>query len=172
MYVLSASTNHILNSSHVYVFKKIMNIILPCEVQIFWEGLKNVKKYPMLFWGYKVISKNKWEILSKFCGLLTISQLYTPHSGMLRIIFTDTMGNEWIMILVLFVLFLLKWFLEIFHRFTSFLPNQICQTFKFWKNRSLFSVLIFHLNLIHCATVRWYDGKNTIEFCNFKDWNL
>ena len=44
MYVLSASTNHILNSSHVYVFKKIMNIILPCKVQIFWEGLKNVKK--------------------------------------------------------------------------------------------------------------------------------
>ena len=48
MYVLSAATNHILNSSHVYVFKKIMNIILP----------------------------------------------HTPHSGMLRIIFTDTMNNE------------------------------------------------------------------------------
>ena len=58
MYVLSASTNHILNSSHVYVFKKIMNIILPCKVQIFWEGLKKFEKnLPLIFWSYFVTSK-------------------------------------------------------------------------------------------------------------------
>ena len=100
----------------------------------------------------------------KFCGLLTISQLYTPHSGMLRIIFTDTMGNEWIMILVLFVLFLLKWFLEIFHRFTSFLPNQICQTFKFWKYKSFSKVLNISSKFdtyqkIRFVIVQQYGGK-------------
>ena len=77
MYVLSASTNHILNSSHVYVFKKIMNIILPCKVQIFREGLKNVKKHPMLFWGYKVISKISGRFFQILWPSHNISTLHT-----------------------------------------------------------------------------------------------
>ena len=42
------------------------------KIQIFWEGHKNLKKSPSLFWHCQVIFK-KERNLFKFCGLLKVS---------------------------------------------------------------------------------------------------
>ena len=54
----------------------LLRFYLESKVQIIWDGHQNLKKSLKLFWTY-LISKLKliWEIFSKVCGLLRISEL-------------------------------------------------------------------------------------------------
>ena len=61
------------------------------KVQIFLEVRKNLKKTPTLFWCFWLLSKRNGAFFFKFCGLLTISELFEGS-------FEDIFSSTWRMI--------------------------------------------------------------------------
>ena len=67
------SSTSVLASQKVKFLRFSVNHL--CKVQIFWEGQKHLKKYPICFLTFNQWGQNKWEIFSNVCGLLRISEL-------------------------------------------------------------------------------------------------
>ena len=51
------------------------------KIRVFWEGHKIWKNLPLKIWRYWVASNLKWKIFFKFCGLLSIPELYCTISN-------------------------------------------------------------------------------------------
>ena len=55
------------------------------KVRIFWEGQTIWKNLPLKIWRYRVVSKFKWKIFFKFCGLLRISKLWLTSTNNMEV---------------------------------------------------------------------------------------
>ena len=62
-------------------FRAGISIVSSIKVEILWEGHKNLKTSPTMFWHYNVVSKQSGFFFFKLYGLLTISELYSFKRG-------------------------------------------------------------------------------------------
>ena len=107
------------------------------KVQIFLEGRKNLKKTPTLFWCFWLLSKRNGAFFFKFCGLLTISELFEGS-------FEDIFSSTWRMIY--FFSLVLIFNNQIFFTL-SFLQCWLLLYALLWKKKNLVIIARFFPDL-------------------------